>query len=173
MVDSAQHSGFKPQELAVAGFKAADRILTSWGCTTQQVQAILKLSKSSYHKFKSHPELTKLGDDQMERISHLLNIHAALRMVFSNPQNVSRFMGSANNNDFFAGRAPLEIISSGRFGDLYEVARRVSSLQGVPINSSIGSAFTEEQLLNELDSSASELLASPTEGEQFFDTDKN
>ncbi len=164
-MDSAQHSGFKPQKLASTGFQAAYRILTSWGCTTQQVQAILKLSKSSYHKYKSHPELTKLSDDQMERISYLLNIHAALRMVFSNPQNVSGFMGRANNNDFFAGRAPLEIISSGRFSDLYEVARRVSSLQGVPINSSNRSAFTEEQLLSELDSSAAELLALPVEGE--------
>ncbi len=172
MVDSGQHSGFKPQKLASTGFQAADRILASWGCTTQQVQSILKLSKPSYHKFKSHPELTKLGDDQIERISHLLNIHAALRMVFSNPQNVSGFMGRANNNDFFAGRAPLEIISSGRFSDLYEVARRVSSLQGIPINSSIRSAFTEEQLLSELDSSAAELLALPIEGEHFFDADK-
>jgi uncharacterized protein (DUF2384 family) len=168
MVDSAQHSNFKPQKLAIAGFKAADRVLASWGCTTQQVQAILKLSKSSYHKFKSHPELTKLGDDQMERISHLLNMHAALRMVFSNPQNVSGFMDSPNNNDFFTGRAPLEIISSGRFSDLYEVTRRVSSLQGIPINSSIGSHFTEEQLLSELDSSGAELLALPIEGEHFF-----
>lgn len=171
-MDRLHDSGFTPKALAITGFKTADKLLASWGCTTQQVQAILKLSKSSYHKFKSHPELTKLGDDPMERISHLLNIQAALRMVFSNPQNVSGFMGRANNNDFFAGRAPLEIISSGRFSDLYEVARRVSSLQGIPINSSIRSAFTEEQLLSELDSSAAELLALPIEGEHFFDADK-
>ena len=35
-----------------------------------------------------------------------------------------------NNNDYFAGRSPLEIIETGKFGDLYEVARRVDALRG-------------------------------------------
>ncbi len=71
-----------------------------------------------------------LSDDQLERVSYLLNIHQALRIVFSNPANVSGFMGLKNHNDYFAGRTPLEIINSGKFGDLYEVARRVDALRG-------------------------------------------
>ncbi len=122
-----QHNG---QSLAIAGFKAADNILASWGCSALQSQQILKLSKSSYHKYKANPETTRLSDDQLERVSYLLNIHQALRIVFSNPQNVSGFMKMKNHNDYFAGRSPLEIIESGKFGDLYEVERRVDALRG-------------------------------------------
>ncbi|PSU35401.1 antitoxin Xre-like helix-turn-helix domain-containing protein [Photobacterium phosphoreum] len=126
----AKISSFDTKALARTGFKAADNILSSWGCTNQQSQNILKLSKSSYHKFKATPETTKLGDDQLERVSYILNMHQALRLVFSNPVNISNFMGMKNNNDYFAGRSPLEIIESGKFGDLYEVALRVGALRG-------------------------------------------
>ncbi|OBU16349.1 hypothetical protein AYY19_04105 [Photobacterium aquimaris] len=126
----AKSSGFDTKALARTGFKTADNILSSWGCTGQQSQNILKLSKSSYHKFKATPEITKLSDDQLERVSCILNMHQALRFVFSNPANISNFMGMKNNNDYFAGRSPLEIIESGKFGDLYEVARRVDALRG-------------------------------------------
>lgn len=119
---------FNQKALAIAGFKAADRILSLWGCSTMQSQSILKVSESSYYKFKSKPETTKLSDDQLERVSHLLNIHQSLHMLFSNPANVNGFMILKNDNDFFAGRTPIEIISSGRFGDLYEVSRRISVL---------------------------------------------
>ncbi|CAG23163.1 hypothetical protein PBPRB1292 [Photobacterium profundum SS9] len=126
----AKDSGFNSKALAMTGFKAADNILSSRGCTAQQSQKILKLSKSSYHKFKADPETTKLSDDQLERVSYILNMHQALRIVFSNPANVSGFMSMKNNNDYFAGHTPLEIIESGKFGDLYEVARRVDALRG-------------------------------------------
>lgn len=119
-----------PKALSTAGFKAANNILSLWGCTAQQSQKILKISSSAYHKFKADPEKANLSDDQLERVSYLLNIHQALRIVFSNPANVSGFMSLKNHNDYFAGRAPLEIISSGKFGDLYEVARRVDALRG-------------------------------------------
>ncbi|MBE0362120.1 hypothetical protein PULV_a3919 [Pseudoalteromonas ulvae UL12] len=116
--------------MAKAGFKAADNILSAWNCTASQAQNILKLTKTTYHKFKANPDTVKLSDDQLERISYLLNIHQALRIVFSNPANVKGFMQMKNHNDFFAGRTPLEIIQDGKFGDLYEVAKRVDALRG-------------------------------------------
>lgn len=126
----AKQTGHDPKALSMAGFKAADNILSSWGCTAQQSQSILKISSTSYHKFKANPEKTNLSDDQLERVSYLLNIHQALRIVFSNPANVSGFMTLKNNNDYFAGRTPLEIINSGKFCDLYEVAKRIDALRG-------------------------------------------
>ncbi|WED25234.1 MbcA/ParS/Xre antitoxin family protein [Vibrio sp. DW001] len=126
----AKNTGYDQKALSMAGFKAADSILSSWGCTVQQSQNILKVSSTSYHKFKTSPEKTNLSDDQLERVSYLLNMHQALRIVFSNNDNVCGFMSMQNNNDYFAGRAPLEIINSGKFGDLYEVAKRIDALRG-------------------------------------------
>ncbi len=116
--------------MSIAGFKAADNILSNWGCSAQQSQSIMKVSRSSYHKFKAKPETANLTDDQLERVSYILNIHQALKIVFSNPANINGFMTMNNYNDFFAGRAPLEIITSGSFGDLYEVAKRIDALRG-------------------------------------------
>lgn len=126
----AKNTGYDPKALSMAGFKAADNILSSWGCSAQQSQNILKVSSTSYHKFKVNPEKTNLSDDQLERVSYLLNMHQALRIVFSNHENVSGFMSMQNCNDYFAGRTPLDIINSGKFGDLYEVAKRIDALRG-------------------------------------------
>lgn len=123
-------NGVNQNSLSQAGFKAANNILSSWGCSAVQSQQILKLSKSTYHRFKSSPETTTLNDDQLERISYLLNIHQALRIVFSNPDNVTGFMTMPNHNDYFAGRTPLDVIESGKFGDLYEVAKRIDAFRG-------------------------------------------
>ncbi len=128
VMNIVKDSGSSPRSLAMIGFKAADNILSSWGCTAQQSQNILKLSKSSYHKFKVAPETTKLNDEQFERVSYILNMHQALHIVFSTPANISGFMSMKNNNDYFAGRTPLEIIESGKLADLYEVARRIDGL---------------------------------------------
>lgn len=128
-MDILHDSRFTPKELAITGFKTADKLLASWGCTQQDIQNILKVPKSAYDEFKVASETVTLSDDQLQRISYLLNIHQTLRLVFSNPANVCGFMSSVNNNDFFAGRTPLEIISSGKLGDLYEVARHIASLQ--------------------------------------------
>ena len=38
-------------------------------------------------------------------------------------------MKMRNNNDFFAGRSPLEVIENGGFLELKEVAKRIDALQ--------------------------------------------
>ena len=100
-----------------------------WGADAGTCQNILKMGKTTYYKYKASPEHAKLSDDQLERISYILNMHQAFRIVFSNPENVKGFMGMPNHNDYFAGRKPLDVVSSGRFSDLYEVAKRVDCLR--------------------------------------------
>lgn len=71
----------------------------------------------------------ELNNEPLERISCLLNIHHALRYMFSNPENVKNFIRMKNHNDFFAGRTPLEIIEHGSFLELNQVAKRINALQ--------------------------------------------
>ncbi|GAB3531363.1 MbcA/ParS/Xre antitoxin family protein [Photobacterium alginatilyticum] len=111
------------------GFKAADNILHNWGCTASQTQDILKIPNSTYFKYRADPQSASLTDDQLERISYILSMHSALRVVFDNQDNVRDFMSMKNHNPYFEGRTPLEVISSGRFGDLYEVFTRIDALR--------------------------------------------
>ncbi|ROZ79956.1 hypothetical protein EF096_19395 [Pseudomonas neustonica] len=70
-----------------------------------------------------------ITEEQNYRISVILNIHATLRLVFLNPANQHGFMRMRNNNTFFNGRTPLEIIKSGDLNALHETWHRIKSLE--------------------------------------------
>lgn len=112
-----------------AAFKLGNSILDNWGCSAAQKHAILGIPRSSFHRYVKDPSTVTLSNDQLERLSYLANIHQALRIVFSNPDNVYGFMSMINHNPFFNGRSPLSIISSGNFGALYEVFKRIDSMR--------------------------------------------
>ena len=125
----AQKSPADARRKSISGLKAAFNILDKWGCTADQAQAILRLPKATYYKYRNDPESARLDRDQLSRISYLLNMHQALRIVFENPENVYGFMRKRNHNPYFHGRAPLEVIESGDFATLYETFRRIDTLR--------------------------------------------
>ncbi|SDU28166.1 hypothetical protein SAMN05216296_2829 [Pseudomonas pohangensis] len=108
-------------------------ILDIWGASREQACKILRISRSTYNRAKQRaPGWTvSLDADQMQRVSFVLNIHAVLRQIFDNPENVYGFPSMANNNAFFNGRSPLEIMAQGDMISLYEVYRRIDALRGV------------------------------------------
>ena len=126
---AAQKSPADARKMSISGLKAAFNILDKWGCTAEQAQSILRLPKATYYKYRSDPESARLDRDQLARISYLLNIHQALRIVFENPENVYGFMRKRNHNPYFHGKAPLEVIESGDFAALYETFRRIDTLR--------------------------------------------
>jgi len=116
----------------VAGLRAAVGVLEKWQASGDQACRILRISRSTYTRAKQRDPDWSVGldADQMQRISFVLNIHAALRMVFDNPENVYGFPAMANDNEFFNGRAPLEIMAQGDMISLYETFRRIDALRG-------------------------------------------
>ena len=116
---------------AAAGLKAAVRILDKWRASGEQGEAILRVSHSTYARARRGDIAEiKLDSDQLTRISYLLNIHAALRMIFDHPENLYGFVNMINHNPYFNGRTPLEIMGSGDFAALYETFKRIDSLRG-------------------------------------------
>lgn len=116
--------------LSTAGLKAVLTILDRWGCRAEQVQKILQISRPAYYKYRKTPEQASLNQDQLERLSYVLNIHGSLRTLFENPKNVYGFMSLPNDNPFFNGKTPLEVISSGQFAALYETFKHIDALRG-------------------------------------------
>lgn len=117
--------------VAAAGLKAAVRILDKWRASGEQGEAVLRVSHSTYARARRGDIAEiKLDSDQLTRISYLLNIHAALRMIFDNPENLYGFVNMINHNPYFNGRTPLEIMGSGDFAALYETFKRIDSLRG-------------------------------------------
>ncbi len=116
----------------VAGLRAALNILDKWQASAEQACRVLRISRSTYTRARQNDSEWTVGldADQMQRISFVLNIHAALRLVFDNPENVYGFVSMANRNEFFNGRAPLDIIAQGDMISLYETFRRIDALRG-------------------------------------------
>lgn len=108
--------------------RTAISILRKWGARTEQVLAILRISRSTYARAR-RDEAVSLDTDQLARTSMVLNSHATLRTVFDNPENVYGFMGMKNDNAYFSGRAPLEVMARGDVISVYETYRRIDALR--------------------------------------------
>lgn len=120
------------RDQCVAGLRTALRILDKWNASGEQSCRILRISRSTYTRGRQGDAQwsVSLDMDQMHRISFVLNIHAALRTIFDNPENVYGFPGMENTNAFFNGRTPLDVMAQGDFISLYETFRRVDALRG-------------------------------------------
>lgn len=116
----------------VAGLRAALRILEKWNASSEQACSILRISRSTYTRARQDDSQwsVALDQDQMHRISFVLNIHAALRTVFDNPDNAYGFVSMVNRNAFFNGRKPLDVMAQGDMISLYETFRRIDALRG-------------------------------------------
>ncbi|QOR37966.1 hypothetical protein HNO52_05180 [Billgrantia diversa] len=91
-------------------------------------RSILRISPDTYAQAKQQkPEWQiTLDEDQLARISYVLNIHAALRVLFDNPDNLYGFMAMPNFNKGSDGRSALEVIACGDIGTLRETWLRVN-----------------------------------------------
>lgn len=119
---------------AAVGLRAALRIIRGWQATPGQACKILRISASTYRRaFHRDDSTFRLDQDQQQRLGLVLGIHAALRTIFDNPANVRGFPRFKNENPFFEGRSPLEIMSQGDMISLYETYRRIEQLtRGYP-----------------------------------------
>lgn len=110
--------------------RTAVTIMELWNATPKEIESTLRISRSTYSRAKDQGRSVSLDGDQVARISLILNVHSALRTIFDNPENVYGFPRMPNDNEYFAGRAPLEIMATGSFINLYETFRRIDVLRG-------------------------------------------
>lgn len=127
----ASAPNFTRDQCAV-GLQAAVTLLDKWQASGDQACRILRISRSTQARARQREPgwSVSLDADQLQRVSFILNIHAALRLVFDNPENVYGFVAMANDNEFFNGRSPLEVMAQGDMISLYETFRRLDALRG-------------------------------------------
>lgn len=119
-----------PDQARGAALRAVLRLLDRWQCSEKEKIALLGISRSTLHKYQGHPDSARISNDLLERLSYLLNIHQALRTLFSNHENVYGFVRLPNHNGFFNGASPMEVMLNGRVASLYEVHRQLDGLRG-------------------------------------------
>ena len=118
------------KEQCLVGLKVALQIIEKWQASPQQACRILRISQSTFRRVKQGKNAgSRLDLDQQERIGLVIGIHASLRTVFSDQSNVHCFPGLKNDNAFFGGRSPLEVISQGYIISMYETFKRIQQLE--------------------------------------------
>lgn len=111
-------------------FKVILNIFDKWNCTTEEALTLLGLKRSTWFKYKNAPEQASFSHDLIERISYILNIHAALRVLFSNQESVYQWVRKPNKAPFYNGRSAMDIMMQGRVVDLWAVASRLNAERG-------------------------------------------
>lgn len=99
-----------------------------WKISEAQKIAILDFdSCANLVSFFNSPSTFNWSPALEQRLSLILNIHAKLRLLFSNPNNVYGYMTMVNKNSPFNGRKPIELASQNLEG-LNTVYQAISSI---------------------------------------------
>lgn len=111
-------------EEASAAARAIIRLFEKWKLSDTVAREILGgLSPRTYARWKAGRH-GRIGRDLATRLSLLIGIHRALRVLFTKAERGYAWVGKPN--DFFGGRAPVEIMAE---GSMFSLARVRSYLE--------------------------------------------
>lgn len=114
-------------EEAAAMFRATVNLLRRWELTDDQAATLLDLPIRTYARWKAG-EQGRIDRDTRARLSNLMGIHKALRIIFSEAERGYRWVRAAN--DSFGGRSALDVMLGGELTDLMRVRRLLDAERG-------------------------------------------
>ena len=114
-------------EEAAAMFSAVLKLFRLWGVTDDQAATLLDLSRRTFARWKAG-DLGRIGRDGKARLSNLMGIHKALRIIFRDPARGYAWINAPN--DAFAGRSALDVMLGGEITDLMRVRRYLDAERG-------------------------------------------
>ena len=118
------------RRLSGPGLRAFFGITEQWDVTAKGQRILLgSPAESTFHNWKTGKHGT-LSYDQLERISLVLGIHKALRLLFADDKNGKTWLHSPNDEPMFGGKPPLDRMQAGSIDDLYRVRRYLDAWRG-------------------------------------------
>jgi Protein of unknown function (DUF2384) len=126
-----QTRGFEPSaitdEEAAAMFRAVRTLFGLWGLADEKGAVLLDLPLRSYRRWKAG-DIGRINRDGRARLSNLIGIHKALRIIFQEPQRGYDWMRQANAA--FGGASALQVMAGGELTDLMRVRRYLDAERG-------------------------------------------
>jgi Protein of unknown function (DUF2384) len=105
-------------EEAAAMFRAALNLFRLWGVTDDQAATLLDLPRRTFARWKAG-DVGRIGRDGKARLSNLMGIHKALRILFREAARGYAWIKAPN--DTFGGRSALDVMLGGELTDLMRV----------------------------------------------------
>lgn len=122
---------FRPEPLTdaegAAMFRAVVNLFARWGLTDEQSATLLDMPLRSFRRWKADAP-GRLGRDARARLSNLMGIHKALRIIFREPARGYAWIKAPN--DAFGGRSALMVMLGGELTDLMRMRRYLDAERG-------------------------------------------
>jgi hypothetical protein len=115
------------EEEAAALFRAAKGLLGKWGLTDEQAATLLDMPLRSYRRWKAEGA-GRISRDGRARLSNLMGIHKALRIIFAEPQRGYGWIRAGNAA--FGGASALDVMLGGELTDIMRVRRYLDAERG-------------------------------------------
>lgn len=110
-----------------AMFRAALNLFRAWEITDEAAATLLDLPLRTYRRWKAEGP-GRMGRDGKARLSNLMGIHKALRLIFRDPARGYGWIKAPNAA--FGGASALEVMLGGELTDLMRVRRYLDAERG-------------------------------------------
>lgn len=114
-------------EEAAAMFRAINNLFRLWKLTDEEAATLLDQPIRTYRRWKTGA-LGRINRDCKARLSNLMGIHKALRIIFRDPQRTYDWIKA--ENEAFHGRSALDVMLGGELTDIMRVRRYLDSERG-------------------------------------------
>ncbi len=124
------HAHFDPDELGQTALTAFFNITAGWGLAAEEERTLLgSPPRSTFFKWKGERS-ARLSQDTLERISYIMGIYKALRILLPTEEAANAWVKKPNTTPGFAGKSALERMLAGRVVDLADVRRYLDAERG-------------------------------------------
>ena len=114
---------------AAAALRTFWRLAESWALGPLEQAALLGVGRTTLYQWKQG-KVSGLDRHQLERLSYLFGIHAALQMLFPLERRAEKWLRKPNAAPIFGGRSALERMLAGQVADLYVVRQYLDAQRG-------------------------------------------
>lgn len=118
-------------QMSRAALQAFFGIAEDWRLTNEQQRILLgSPAESTFFKWKKNKD-GRLSLDTLDRVSYVMGIHKALRIIFGDIKAVQRWIHAPNDAPHFGGRTAIDLMTgSGHLEDLAMVRRYLDAERG-------------------------------------------
>ena len=121
---------FESEELGSTALTAFFNITAAWGLSAEEERILLGAPpRSTFFKWKSERS-ARLSPDTIERISYIMGIYKALRILLPTQEAAHAWIKKPNSGHGFAGKPALQRMLGGRVIDLADVRRYLDAERG-------------------------------------------
>lgn len=115
------------QEEGGALFRAALNLFSRWGITDEQAAVLTDMPVRTFRRWKAEGP-GRISRDGLARLSNLMGIHKALRIIFQEPQRGYDWVKASNAA--FDGCSALQVMLGGELTDIMRVRRYLDAERG-------------------------------------------